>query len=91
MGIIKFPYNQQLPELIDCELCSRKIPPDMATLGPINAKGGVAIMCNGHLWEGLRLIDKYADYIAAERRNFLEANGHNLMQFGGAQDARVVY
>lgn len=91
MGIIKFPYNQPLPQIIECELCNRRITPDVATLGPTNSKGGVAIICNGHLWGGRRLIDEYADYNAAERRNFLNANGHNLMQFGGSQDVRVVY
>lgn len=82
MGIIKFPQNESLPEEITCVLCGRRISPTDATLGPIGADGKPSMLCNGHLWDDLKLIDALADYLAGERHKFTHANSHVLRQFG---------
>ncbi len=91
MGVIDFPYNKPMPEEITCVLCKRVIRPADATIGPLNAQGEVSLLCNGHLWDGLRFIDELADYIAGERRKFFYANDHNLMQLGVLPDVRTLY
>ena len=82
MSVTNFPYNKPLPKEITCVLCKRKIPPSQATIGPVNAKGEVSLLCNGHLWDDFKFIDGLADYMASERRRFFYANSHNLTQFG---------
>lgn len=82
MGIIKFPQNEALPAEITCVLCSRKILPSDATIGPIDANGEPSMLCNGHLWDDLRFIDMLADYLAGERHKFTHANSYVLKQFG---------
>jgi len=84
MNVIDFPYNKPTPARIACVLCGRNIPISNATIGPLNAKGEVSLLCNGHLWDELKFIDMLADYMAEERRKFFVTNKHNLMQFGVA-------
>ena len=72
-----------MPERVSCILCERSIELSDATLGPVNAEGEISLLCNGHLWDDLKFINGLADYIADERRKFLQLNGHTLMQFGG--------
>lgn len=83
MGILKLSSNSAVPAEVICGLCTRCIPPDCATLGPINAEGSVTILCAGHLWGGLSFIDQLADYAAKERAKFFRNNGDNLRRFGG--------
>ena len=82
MNVIDFPYNRPKPAHVTCVLCGRNIPISSATIGPLNAKGEVSLLCNGHLWDDLKFIDMLADYMAEERRKFFFAHKHNLMQFG---------
>jgi hypothetical protein len=91
MSVINFPYNKPMPKEVTCVLCKRSIPISEATIGPINAKGEMSLLCNGHLWDDLKLIDELADYIAEERRKFFQANGHNLTQFGVIPHVRTLY
>lgn len=91
MSVTKFPYNKPLPKEITCVLCERKISLTDATLGPLNAKGEVSLLCNGHLWDDFKFIDELADYIADQRQKFFYANHHNLMQFGASPHARPLY
>ncbi len=82
MSVIKFPYNKPKPERIICALCGRPITLADATIGPLNAKGEVTLLCNGHLWDGLKLINDLADYLAEERLKFFSTNNYSLRQFG---------
>lgn len=82
MNVIDFPYNKPRPARVTCVLCGRIIPISNATIGPLNAKGEVSLLCNGHLWDDLKFIDMLADYMAEERRKFFSTHKHNLMQFG---------
>jgi hypothetical protein len=91
MSIIHFPYNQPLPKEVPCVFCKRIISMSELTIGPLNAQGKVSLLCNGHLWDGLKFIDELADYVADERRKLLYANGDNLMQFGGTPDVHTLY
>jgi hypothetical protein len=91
MSVTSFPYNKPIPKEIECVLCRRKILPSDATIGPLSASGELSLLCNGHLWDGRKLIDDLADYMAGERRRFFRDNDHNLMQFGAPPHARTLY
>lgn len=92
MSILKLPSDDTVPAEVICALCDRRITPDCATLGPINAEGNITILCAGHLWDGLNFIDRLADYMAEEREKYFRNNGNNVMRFGGGgQDAWFVY
>lgn len=82
MSITSFPYDEPLPEVVTCAFCKREIPLERATIGPINAKGAVSLLCNSHLWDDLKFIDEHADYIASQRRKFFGSDNHNLRRFG---------
>lgn len=90
MSIVSFPYNKLLPEKIACAMCRRSIYTADATIGPVNARGTISLLCNGHLWEDRKFIDELADYNARERQKFLDANGHNLMQHE-VRNVRTLY
>ena len=91
MGVLSFPYNKPISKEISCALCERRILLADATIGPLNAEGGVSLLCNGHLWDDFKLIDELADYIAEQRQTFFKANHHNLMQFGASPHVRPLY
>lgn len=92
MSILKLASDDTVPAEVICALCERCIPSDCATLGPINAEGGITILCAGHLWDGLKFIDQLADYMAEEREKYFLSNGNKVMRFGGGeQDAWLVY
>lgn len=91
MSVVSYPFNEPKPEEIMCVLCKRNITLESATIGPMNAKGGVSLFCNGHLWDGLKFIDQHADYLANERQNFFRTNGHSLTQFGASTHVRSLY
>jgi hypothetical protein len=78
MSIIKFPSNIKFSAAITCVMCGRQIRPVDATLGPINAEGSIALLCNGHLWDGGQLINKLADYLAEERKKLRRNSSNNL-------------
>lgn len=84
MNVIDFPYNKPKPAHVMCVLCGRNIPISSVTIGPLDAKGEVSLLCNGHFWDDLKFIDMLADYMAEERRKFFFTHKHNLMQFGVA-------
>lgn len=78
MSIVSFPYNKLLPEKVICDLCKRDVPIEDATIGPINARGAISLLCNGHLWEDRKFVDELADYTAGEQQKLFGSNGHNL-------------
>ena len=82
MSIIKLPNNESLPAEIMCVLCSRRISPADATIGPTDASGEPSMICNGHLWDDLKFIDMLADYLAGERNKFVRINNHASKRFG---------
>lgn len=49
MPIIKFPPDLKTPNTLPCHLCTAKIPPSKATLGPVTANGQQLYACAAHL------------------------------------------
>jgi hypothetical protein len=90
MSIVSFPYDEPLPVKIVCALCRREIRIEYATIGPINARGVVSLLCNGHLWEDRKFVDELADYTASERQKLSDLNGHNLTRYE-AEHVRTLY
>lgn len=69
MAIIKMPDGESLPESVSCEICSKAITLRMATVGMRAIDGKQTFACNGHFWDGGKLIRGWADFVFNQWRS----------------------
>lgn len=90
--IVQIPKDIEQKDTLICVLCGKPVSLENGTIGPTSVEGRVAIFCNGHLWDGPKLIVMLADYLAEQRRKFLRGHVSNIGNQGGeARDAWLIY
>lgn len=72
MAIIKLPPDFELASPLKCAICGVDLALKNATAGLFDAQGNQAFACVSHYSEVEKLITGWADFMARERRKYLE-------------------